>query len=237
MESIKYYVKGTVIGSKMYETYTEDISAHELACYYDEVQSFIAAEVCDLAQYIDDRYSCIQGVVIEITPGVTIIDGCMYSMTTITANTELNEEQKKAVLDYLSGQFSDGWGEGVEQRPFSEDTETDEEWIESDDDEDEGYCEEYDVNVEYFIHFWQSKNFKLEFVNNEETKTENTIPSKPRCKLIGADGNIFNLLGIAGRALTRAGMRDKKEEMQQKAFKAKSYDEALQIIMQYVEVE
>ena len=60
---------------------------------------------------------------------------------------------------------------------------------------------------------------------------------KPSCTLIGQDGNVFNLIGLASRALKRAGQSDKSQEMTKKAFASGSYDEALQIIMEYVEVE
>ena len=60
---------------------------------------------------------------------------------------------------------------------------------------------------------------------------------KPRCKLIGEDGNIFNLMGIASRTLKKAGMKDKADEMVDKITKSKSYDEALAIIMEYVEID
>lgn len=61
---------------------------------------------------------------------------------------------------------------------------------------------------------------------------------KPKCKLIGENGNIFNLMGIASRALKEAGMKDEAAEMVEKITKsAKSYDEALTIIAEYVEVE
>ena len=59
---------------------------------------------------------------------------------------------------------------------------------------------------------------------------------KPEAKLIGADGNIFNLMGIAMRALKEHDMRDEAKEMCARIFSSKSYDEALQIIMEYVEV-
>ena len=36
---------------------------------------------------------------------------------------------------------------------------------------------------------------------------------KPDCKLIGEDGNIFNLMGIASRTLRQNGMADKAVEM------------------------
>lgn len=60
----------------------------------------------------------------------------------------------------------------------------------------------------------------------------------PKAALVGADGNIYNLIGIASIALKRVGQRELADEMQEKIFtKAKSYDEAIQILMKYVEVE
>lgn len=59
---------------------------------------------------------------------------------------------------------------------------------------------------------------------------------KPIAKLIGADGNIFNLVGIAAKALRKAGQEDQVSEMRKKVMKSKSYDQALQVIMDYVNV-
>jgi hypothetical protein len=62
--------------------------------------------------------------------------------------------------------------------------------------------------------------------------------NKPICKLVGQDGNIFNLMGIAIRALQRVGQADKAKEMSVKIKnEAKNYDHALRIIMEYVEAE
>lgn len=61
---------------------------------------------------------------------------------------------------------------------------------------------------------------------------------KPIARLIGENGNIYNLLGIASKALRSAGLDEQAIEMQKKIFsEARSYDEALRIIMEYVEVE
>ncbi len=60
---------------------------------------------------------------------------------------------------------------------------------------------------------------------------------KPVCKLIDQDGNIFNLLGLAVRALRNAGELDKIPEITEKAMQSDSYEKALRIIMDYVEVE
>ena len=65
----------------------------------------------------------------------------------------------------------------------------------------------------------------------------NVEVKKPKAKLIGADGNIFNLIGIASRSLKRAGQNDKATEMSKRVMNSGSYDEALSIIMEYVEVE
>lgn len=58
---------------------------------------------------------------------------------------------------------------------------------------------------------------------------------KPVCKLVGSDGNIFNLLGIASRALKRAGQYDNAKEMSNRVFNSGSYYEALGIILEYVD--
>ena len=64
---------------------------------------------------------------------------------------------------------------------------------------------------------------------------EHTI-EKPKCALIGEDGNIFNLMGIASRTLKRNDMRELAEEMCNRiTSEAKSYDEALCIIDEYVD--
>jgi hypothetical protein len=60
---------------------------------------------------------------------------------------------------------------------------------------------------------------------------------KPKCKLIGEDGNIFNLLGIASKTLKEAGLKSKADEMAARVYDSKSYMEALAIISEYVEVE
>jgi N-formylglutamate amidohydrolase len=61
---------------------------------------------------------------------------------------------------------------------------------------------------------------------------------KPRCRLIGENGNIFNLMGIVSRTLKEVGESEKAEEMIQRITKeAKSYDEALATLMEYVDIE
>ena len=66
---------------------------------------------------------------------------------------------------------------------------------------------------------------------------QDTERQKPKCALIGKDGNIFNLMGIASRTLKENGMREEAKEMTDKITNtAKNYNEALCIIGEYVEI-
>lgn len=59
---------------------------------------------------------------------------------------------------------------------------------------------------------------------------------KPDCALIGQDGNIFNLLGIAARTLKENGLGDQAKEMRERITTSGSYDKALCIIGEYVNI-
>ena len=59
---------------------------------------------------------------------------------------------------------------------------------------------------------------------------------KPDCALIGEDGNIFNLAGIAAGTLREHGMKEQAEEMKERVCSSGSYSEALGIIGEYVNI-
>ena len=77
-----------------------------------------------------------------------------------------------------------------------------------------------------------------DFIEKQDAPKPPPVPSafkKPRVKLLGQDSNIFNLTGIASRALKQAGYRDKAAEMAKKVFASGSFDEALGHITSYVD--
>lgn len=59
---------------------------------------------------------------------------------------------------------------------------------------------------------------------------------KPNCKLIGEDGNIFNLMGKASRALKYNGQFTEAKELGERIMSSGSYNEALCIISEYVNI-
>ncbi|MEZ3468057.1 MAG: hypothetical protein K1W40_06295 [Schaedlerella sp.] len=71
-----------------------------------------------------------------------------------------------------------------------------------------------------------------------KTESEERIQDfeKPDCPLIGQDGNIFHLMGIASRTLRQNGMAEQAEEMCERIRTSGSYGEALNILGEYVNI-
>ena len=44
------------------------------------------------------------------------VDGTLYGCTTLTLKEFLDTEELSELCEYITGQYSDGWGEGFEQR-------------------------------------------------------------------------------------------------------------------------
>lgn len=85
----------------------------------------------------------------------------------------------------------------------------------------------------YFGSMWRS-----DYVDNRlgGPLEENAPAQKPDCPLIGQDGNIFNLMGIATRTLKEHGMEEQAREMRSRIMESGSYDKALAIIGDYVNI-
>ena len=63
-------------------------------------------------------------------------------------------------------------------------------------------------------------------------------PQKPGCQLIGENGNIFNLIGIAARTLRENGLEAQAKEMQERIMGGgcHDYSAALNVIGEYVNI-
>lgn len=62
------------------------------------------------------------------------------------------------------------------------------------------------------------------------------MAKKIRVKLTGEDGNIFSIMGRVSRELKRNGQSSEAEEMCKRITHSHSYEEALSIVMEYVDV-
>lgn len=59
---------------------------------------------------------------------------------------------------------------------------------------------------------------------------------KPDCALVGQNGNIYNLIGIATRTLQENNLKEQVKEMTDRVFAAGGYYEALGVIADYVTI-
>ncbi len=73
-------------------------------------------------------------------------------------------------------------------------------------------------------------------MSNENKHAKPASRSPVDCPLIGENGNIYNLVGIASRTLKRNGMSTEASEMMEKVFNSGSDEEALGIIGEYVNI-
>lgn len=68
------------------------------------------------------------------------------------------------------------------------------------------------------------------------TNTPEPPSYRPPCILTGTDGNAFAIIGRVRAALHWAGQDARAREFVERAFRAASYDEVLQMCFEYVEV-
>ena len=125
---------------------------------------------------------------------------------------ELSDTELETLKEYLTGQASDGWGEGFEQRDIRVDDGT------------------------LAVHFWQEDGFKM-MPSFEKIPKPEKNSLRPKMQLIGQDGNIFVIMGRASRLLKNAGQSDNAKEMCDRVTASQSYSEALNIVSEYVETE
>ena len=196
-----------------YEGYPMD--GHDLLQYADAVDEAVKKDIADfngdLMQYYHEDDSVRQKVVSAV-PSVEIHGNKLCGCLNVELRESLNEGEQAVLCDYISGQYSDGWGEGFEQR---------------------------DIRVEegtLAVHFWQEDGFKMT-PTFEKTQEQVQMTQRPKMKLLGEDGNIFAIMGRASLLLKNAGQSDKAKEMCNRVMSCDSYHKALNVISDYVETE
>ncbi|WP_308588768.1 hypothetical protein [uncultured Oscillibacter sp.] len=98
----------------------EEMSAHELCDYQDEILEAIEKNRLDtegdrgLAVYL--RNALLGRKVYGMNPTVEEWDGRLWGVLEVQTRGELSEGELRELTEEWSGQCSDGWGEGFEQR-------------------------------------------------------------------------------------------------------------------------
>lgn len=166
----------------------------------------------DLYQYSDEEV-CEKVKAIDVT--VCCRKGQLMACTTVRLNQSLTDTEMQDLQDFVTGQFSDAWGEHFEQQEIRVDGGT------------------------IYVHFWQADDFSFEIGSADrlQAQTKPQKPVLPHIDLAGPDGNIYAVLGKAGQALKKAGQGEKVSEMNQRVFASGSYGKALEIIGEYVQTD
>ena len=199
-----------------YEGYPMD--GHDLLQYADAVDEAVKKDIADfngdLMQYYHEDDS-VRSKVVSAVPSVKICGNKLCGCLTVELKETLLDDEQTVLCNYISGQYSDGWGEGFEQR---------------------------EIEVEdgkLYVHFWQDHDFELKRDVPDMTEFNKLLnrPKKPKMQLIGQDGNIFAITGRASRLLKSSGQGDKAKEMRDRVMSCDSYQKALSIVSEYVETE
>ena len=194
------------------------LDGHDLLQYADAVDEAVKKDIADfngdLMQYYHEDDS-VRSKVVSAVPSAEIRGNKLCGCLTVELKEALLDDEQTVLCNYISGQYSDGWGEGFEQRDIRVDDGT------------------------LAVHFWQDHDFELKRDVPDMTEFNKLLnrPKKPKMQLIGQDGNIFAIMGRASRLLKNSGQGDKAKEMCDRVTASKNYSEALSIVSEYVETE
>lgn len=222
---------------KIYTPLTADFIPNEPELFDDETEESIPMDGYDLAPYkeaiveaLDRENHCggdgwngnlmeyyheddaVKAKVSSAVVSVEYHEGRLCGCATVELSEALERDELTRLTEYLSGQYSDGFGEGFEQRDIAVDGGV--------------------LNV----HLWQTHGFSMTCERPGPAEPRKP-PRRPKMRLAGMDGNIFAILGSASRLLRRDGQADRAKEMADRVFASGSYEQALSIISEYVETE
>ena len=191
------------------------LDGHELLEYETAIRDAVENDTRDfggdLMQYYHEDDS-VRSKVVSAVPSVEICGNKLCGCLTVELKETLLDDDQTVLCNYISGQYSDGWGEGFEQRDIRVDDGT------------------------LAVHFWQEDGFKMT-PSFEKIQDHMQMTQRPKMQLIGQDGNIFAIMGRASRLLKSSGQGDKAKEMRDRVMSCDSYQKALSIVSEYVETE
>ena len=196
-----------------YEGYPQD--GHELLEYETAIRDAVENDTRDfggdLMQYYHEDDS-VRNKVVTAVPSVEVHGNKLCGCLTVELKEPLLDDEQTVLCNYISGQYSDGWGEGFEQHEISV------------------------GDGKLYVHFWQDHDFEI-YPAAPKPPTVMRHTHRPKMQLLGYDGNIFAIMGRAGRLLTDCGQADKAKEMRDRVMSCDSYQKALSIVSEYVETE
>ena len=196
-----------------YEGYPQD--GHELLEYEAAIRDAVENDTRDfggdLMQYYHEDDS-VRSKVVTAIPSVEVHGNKLCGCLTVELKEPLLNDEQTILCNYITGQYSDGWGEGFEQHEISV------------------------GDGKLYVHFWQDHDFEI-YPAAPKPPTVMRHTHRPKMQLLGYDGNIFAIMGRASRLLKSSGQGEKAKEMRDRVMSCDSYQKALNIVSEYVETE
>lgn len=105
--------------------YPEEVCSENYVGYDDEINDFIRDDLNrdekaverGLAAYLHDEN--IDKKIYSITPMVETRNGNLYGVAVVKSYGELDKSETADLIGYVTSQYADGFGEGLEQRPIT----------------------------------------------------------------------------------------------------------------------
>ena len=121
--------------------------------YQDKIDASLKKDNCDLADYADEYhgdsyYKKLHSCKIE----AEAIDGVLYGVAVCEVDDDWNDTDTAQMKKYLTGQYSDGWGEGFEQHEIDEYEDEYTDYYENEDGEENEYTETETCGI--YCSFW-----------------------------------------------------------------------------------
>lgn len=180
MKLTKYTFRTPLFGSISCEEALSDpdrrieLSPRQMCDMYNngpELMSFLSENAEDLADCVPEE---LDSLIIRAEFGdFAILEGKMWLRTYIWVDGDLTPSGIDSVQDWIAGQMSDGWGEGLEQTEWkAERIRKPVLYF------DEGSCkfeEDYELcDVFYYVHPWNSDDFEIYLENHEDVEEDVT---------------------------------------------------------------
>ena len=149
-----------------------ELSPEQMCKMYDkgsELLIFLSENADELSSCVPEELS---SLILKAEFGdCALISGKMWLRTYIYTEDDVTDSGLEAIEEWITGQMSDGWGEGLEQKPWKTERVQkpvvyfDEYSLEFE--EDEEFCQAY-----FYAHPWESKEFEIYLEDEEEVEED-----------------------------------------------------------------
>lgn len=135
----------------------------------NSIESYLSERQEDLVECVPDN---LKGLVVRALFGrYTIKMDCMYLATEIFTKRTLTSEEGTLLEEWITGQLSDGWGEGFEQNEVLEER-VQIETVEFDTNTCGFEPDSYTTEAYYYLHPWCHEDWELELHSTEEVELD-----------------------------------------------------------------